>query len=138
MSVTKFTAGITAPDGTSAGVSPEANQNTMICIGFKEIEVYGRMELLGNLLEQQPLKIRLSSFRSQLTQKFSLSQILAQKKLCVQFSWRTLWLRLQQRIQLLFQKLATCHHLPPQTQEKFFLLMEAETLFGLLDNFWRK
>jgi len=51
MSVTKFTAGITAPDGTSAGVSPEANQNTMICIGFKEIEVYGKngasWELVG-------------------------------------------------------------------------------------------
>jgi hypothetical protein len=51
MSVTKYTAGTTAPDGASVGVSPEANQNTMICIGFAEIEVYGKngasWELVG-------------------------------------------------------------------------------------------
>ena len=42
MSVTKYTAGVSAPDGASEGVSPAANQNTMICIGFVEIEVYGK------------------------------------------------------------------------------------------------
>ena len=42
MSVTKYTAGVSAPDGASEGVSPSANQNTMICIGFAEIEVYGK------------------------------------------------------------------------------------------------
>jgi hypothetical protein len=51
MSVTKYTAGTTAPDGASVGVSPEANHNTMICIGFAEIEVYGKngasWELVG-------------------------------------------------------------------------------------------
>jgi len=51
MSVTKYTAGTSAPDGASVGISPEANQNTMICIGFAEIEVYGKngasWELVG-------------------------------------------------------------------------------------------
>ena len=51
MSVTKYTAGVSAPDGGSEGVSPEANHNTMICIGFAEIEVYGKnagsWELVG-------------------------------------------------------------------------------------------
>jgi hypothetical protein len=51
MSVTKYTAGTTAPDGASVGVSPEANHNIMICIGFAEIEVYGKngasWELVG-------------------------------------------------------------------------------------------
>jgi glycopeptide antibiotics resistance protein len=42
MSVTKYTAGVSTPDGASEGVSPSANQNTMICIGFAEIEVYGK------------------------------------------------------------------------------------------------
>ena len=51
MSITKYTAGVLAPDGGSEGVSPEANHNTMICIGFAEIEVYGKnagsWELVG-------------------------------------------------------------------------------------------
>jgi len=51
MSVTKYTAGITAPDGASVGISAEPNQNTMICIGFSEVEVYGKngstWELVG-------------------------------------------------------------------------------------------
>ena len=51
MSITKYTAGVSAPDGGSEGVSPEANHNTMICIGFAEIEVYGKnagsWELVG-------------------------------------------------------------------------------------------
>lgn len=51
MSVTKYTAGVSAPDGGSVGISPEANHNTMICIGFVEIEVYGKnagvWELIG-------------------------------------------------------------------------------------------
>lgn len=51
MSIAKYTAGVSAPDGGSEGVSPEANHNTMICIGFAEIEVYGKnagsWELVG-------------------------------------------------------------------------------------------
>jgi len=51
MSVTKYTAGTSAPDGSSVGILPEANHNTMICIGFAEIEVYGKngasWELVG-------------------------------------------------------------------------------------------
>lgn len=51
MSVTKYIAGTTAPTSGDAGISPEANQNTMICIGFSEIEVYGKngssWELVG-------------------------------------------------------------------------------------------
>jgi len=51
MSVTKYTAGTSAPDGASVGISPEANHNTMICIGFGEVEVYGKngasWELVG-------------------------------------------------------------------------------------------
>lgn len=53
MSVTKYNAEGSAPDGGSVGVSPEANQNTMICIGFAEIEVYGKngssWELVGTI-----------------------------------------------------------------------------------------
>ena len=51
MSVTKYIAGTTAPTSGDAGISPEANQNTMICIGFSEMEVYGKSgsswELIG-------------------------------------------------------------------------------------------
>ena len=51
MSITKYTAGVSAPDGGSEGVSPEANHNNMICIGFADIEVYGNnagsRELVG-------------------------------------------------------------------------------------------
>lgn len=51
MSVTKYTAGTSAPDGSSVGILPEANHNTMICIGFGEVEVYGKngtsWELVG-------------------------------------------------------------------------------------------
>jgi len=53
MSVTKYNAETSAPDGGSVGISPEANQNTMICIGFAEIEVYGKngssWELVGTI-----------------------------------------------------------------------------------------
>ncbi len=42
MSIVKHNADVTAPDGSSVGVSPAANQNTMIAIGFSEIEVYGK------------------------------------------------------------------------------------------------
>jgi len=51
MSVTKYTAGTSAPDGSSVGISPEANHNTMICIAFVNVEVYGKngstWELVG-------------------------------------------------------------------------------------------
>lgn len=51
MSVTKYTAGTSAPTGADTGIAPEANQNTMICVGFAEIEVYGKnagtWELVG-------------------------------------------------------------------------------------------
>ena len=51
MSVTKYDVGTVAPTSGDAGISPEANQNTMICIGFAEIEVYGKngdtWELVG-------------------------------------------------------------------------------------------
>ena len=53
MSVTKYNAETSAPTESSVGVFPEANQNTMICIGFKEIEVYGKngssWELVGTM-----------------------------------------------------------------------------------------
>jgi hypothetical protein len=42
MSVVKHNADVTAPIGSSVGVSPDANQNTMIAIGFAEVEVYGK------------------------------------------------------------------------------------------------
>ena len=51
MSITKYTAGTSAPSAGSEGIGPEANHNTMICIGFAEIEVYGKngstWELVG-------------------------------------------------------------------------------------------
>lgn len=51
MSVTKYTAGLSAPDGSSVGVSAEPNHNTMICIAFVDVEVYGKngssWELVG-------------------------------------------------------------------------------------------
>jgi len=51
MSVIKYTAGTVAPQSGDAGITPEANQNTMICIGFGEVEVYGKngssWELVG-------------------------------------------------------------------------------------------
>lgn len=51
MSMIKYTAGTAAPTGSDVGISPEANQNTMICIGFASIEVYGKYagswELVG-------------------------------------------------------------------------------------------
>jgi len=51
MSVTKYIAGTSAPTSGDAGILPEANQNTMICIGFAEMEVYGKngssWELVG-------------------------------------------------------------------------------------------
>lgn len=51
MSINKFTAGTSAPTSGSEGIGPEANHNTMICIGFAEIEVYGKngstWELVG-------------------------------------------------------------------------------------------
>ena len=42
MSITKYTAGQSAPDASSTGVSPGPTHNTAICIGFVEIEVYGK------------------------------------------------------------------------------------------------
>ena len=51
MSVTKYTAGTSAPSGSSVGILPEANQNTMICIAFVDVEIYGKngstWELVG-------------------------------------------------------------------------------------------
>ena len=51
MSITKFTAGTSAPTAQSEGIPPEANHNTMSCIGFSEVEVYGKngssWELIG-------------------------------------------------------------------------------------------
>ena len=52
MSINKYTAGTSAPDGASVGVSPGASHNTAICIGFTDIEVYGKngstWELVGS------------------------------------------------------------------------------------------
>jgi hypothetical protein len=51
MSINKYTAGTSAPDGSSTGVEPGATHNTAICIGFSAIEVYGKngssWELVG-------------------------------------------------------------------------------------------
>lgn len=51
MSITKFTAGQSAPTAASVGTGPEANHNTAICIGFTAVEVYGKngstWELVG-------------------------------------------------------------------------------------------
>lgn len=51
MSITKYTAGTSAPDGSSVGVAPGPSHNTAICIGFEAIEVYGKngssWELVG-------------------------------------------------------------------------------------------
>lgn len=51
MSITKYTAGTTAPSAASEGIGPEANHNTAICIGFSAVEVYGKngstWELVG-------------------------------------------------------------------------------------------
>ena len=56
MSVTKYTAEQSAPDVNSVGISPAANHNTAICIGFAEIEVYGKngatWELVGTITEE--------------------------------------------------------------------------------------
>ncbi len=53
MSITKYTAEQSAPDANSVGISPSANHNTAICIGFVEIEVYGKngatWELVGTI-----------------------------------------------------------------------------------------
>jgi len=52
MSINKYTAGTTAPDGSSVGVEPGATHNTAICIGFTDIAVYGKngstWELVGS------------------------------------------------------------------------------------------
>ena len=52
MSINKYTAVTSAPDGSSVGVSPGASHNTAICIGFTDIEVYGKngstWELVGS------------------------------------------------------------------------------------------
>jgi len=52
MSITKYTAGTSAPDGSSVGVSPGASHNTAICIGFTDVGVYGKngatWELVGS------------------------------------------------------------------------------------------
>ena len=42
MSVTKYNVGVAAPTSGDSGILPEANHNTMICIGFAEVEVYGK------------------------------------------------------------------------------------------------
>jgi hypothetical protein len=59
MSITKYTAGTSAPTSGDTGISPEANQNTMICIGFAEIEVYGKngssWELVGTTTEDDKI-----------------------------------------------------------------------------------
>ena len=51
MSITKYTAGQSAPSAGSEGIGPEANHNTAICIGFSAVEVYGKngstWELVG-------------------------------------------------------------------------------------------
>ena len=51
MSVTKYNVGTAAPTAGDSGVTPDPNHNTMICIGFAEIEVYGKnggtWELVG-------------------------------------------------------------------------------------------
>ena len=55
MSVSKYTVGTVAPTGSDVGIAPEPNQNTMICIGFAEIEVYGKnganWQLIGTCTE---------------------------------------------------------------------------------------
>lgn len=59
MSVIKYTAGTVAPTSGDAGILPEANQNTMICIGFASIEVYGKnggsWELIGTTTADEKL-----------------------------------------------------------------------------------
>ena len=56
MSINKYTAEQSAPDANSVGGSPAANHNTAICIGFAEIEVYGKngvtWELVGTISEE--------------------------------------------------------------------------------------
>jgi hypothetical protein len=51
MSVTKYNVGTAAPTAGDTGITPAAQHNTMICIGFAEIEVYGKnggtWELVG-------------------------------------------------------------------------------------------
>ena len=42
MSVIKYNVGTAAPTAGDAGITPAATHNTMICIGFAEIEVYGK------------------------------------------------------------------------------------------------
>ena len=59
MSVTKYTAGTSAPSGSSVGILPEANQNTMICIAFVDVEIYGKngstWELVGQTTAEDKL-----------------------------------------------------------------------------------
>ena len=56
MSITKHTAGTSAPDGSSVGVAPGPSHNTAICIGFVAIAVYGKngssWELVGTTSDE--------------------------------------------------------------------------------------
>mgnify|MGYP000185695177 CR=1 FL=1 len=59
MSVTKYNVGVAAPTSGDSGIAPEANHNTMICIGFAEVEVYGKnggsWELVGTTTSEDKI-----------------------------------------------------------------------------------